>query len=127
MGYGLGLEEARQREPLRIIAYCLMPNHVHLLIDNLINKNSHHHGKSATYPVTEILRLLKGSTARDCNLKLGRSGKFWHHESYDHYVRDEKELERIVKYILNNPVKAGLVKDWRTWQYTYVNPELGSW
>jgi hypothetical protein len=42
-------------------------------------------------------------------------------------VRDEDELERIVLYIINNPVKAGLVDDWNDWPFTYVNPELGAW
>lgn len=36
-------------------------------------------------------------------------------------------MERIIKYILNNPVKAGLVKEWTDWKFTYINPEFGSW
>jgi putative transposase len=66
------------------------------------------------------MRLLKGSTSRLCNKELNRTGKFWHHESYDHYVRDEAELDRIIKYIVNNPVKAGLVNDWKDWKFTYL-------
>ena len=104
-----------------------MPNHAHLLFDSLVADQSKHKGMSAKYPVTETLRLLKGSTARSCNLSLKRNGRFWHHESYDRFVRDEQELERIIKYILNNPVKAGLVKKWTDWKFTYINPELGSW
>jgi REP element-mobilizing transposase RayT len=111
----------------QLIAYCIMPNHVHLLIESIIGNDLRHRGKTAKYPVTDALRLLKGSTARACNLKLNRSGQFWNHESYDHYVRDEQELERIIKYILDNPVKAELVEDWQKWQLTYINPELGSW
>lgn len=112
----------------QLLAYCIMPNHIHLLIESLIvNHSLHHNGKTAKYPVVDILRLLKGSTARSCNLKLERNGHFWNHESYDHYVRDEQELERINKYILYNPVKAGLVKEWKEWQFTYINPEFGSW
>ena len=48
-----------------------------------------------------------------------KDGAFWHHESYDHYVRDE-ELNRIIQYIVNNPVKAGMVEDWRDWKFTYL-------
>jgi len=110
-----------------LLAFCIMPNHVHLLIDNLNNKELQHGGKTAKYPITDTLRLLKGNTARTCNLALGRGGRFWNHESYDHYVRSESELERIIKYILHNPVKAGLVEDWTTWQFTYISPKLGSW
>jgi len=111
----------------RLFAYCIMSNHVHLLIENLVRETAVHQGKSSNYPITETLRLLKGSTARYCNQILGRSGQFWHHESYDHIVRSEKELEKTIRYIINNPVKAGLVQNWKDWKYSYVNPELGEW
>ena len=110
-----------------LYAYCIMPNHVHLLILSLIEKFPPSRMKSAISPVAEIMRLLKGRAARYCNLALNRQGYFWHHESYDHYVRDEKEMERIILYILNNPVKAGLAKEWQDWKFTYVNPTLGAW
>ncbi|MDI6766836.1 MAG: hypothetical protein QME52_08450 [Bacteroidota bacterium] len=77
-----------------------------------------------TYIVTEILRKLKWNTALKINRLLGRSGAFWQDESYDHVVRAGKELERIIWYILNNPVKAGFVKSWEQWQWTYVKPGL---
>jgi REP element-mobilizing transposase RayT len=111
----------------QLLAYCIMPNHVHLLIESLVRERAPHQGKSAKYPVTDTLRLLKGRTAHDCNLELKRNGSFWQHESYDHVVRDEKELDRIIRYILNNPVKAALVKEWKNWPFTYVSPELGEW
>lgn len=111
----------------QLMAYCIMPNHVHLLIESIISNHLRHRGKTAKYPVTDALRLLKGSTARACNLKLNRNGQFWNHESYDHYVRDEQELERVIKYISYNPVKAELVEDWQKWQFTYINPAFGSW
>jgi REP element-mobilizing transposase RayT len=114
-------------ERYELVAFCIMPNHVHLLIRSFVNITAEHQGKTAKYPLADTLRLIKGSTARECNLTLGRSGKFWHHESYDHYVRDEEEFERIIKYILNNPVKAGLVKEWNQWKFTYINPNFGSW
>jgi putative transposase len=110
-----------------LMACCIMPNHVHLLIECFHSKRDQHMGRSAKYPVTDTLRLLKGRTARFCNLELSRSGKFWQHESYDHVVRSDEELSRTVLYILNNPVKAGLVRKWRDWEYTYINPELGEW
>lgn len=104
-----------------------MPNHIHLLIKVIDKEKESHKGQSANYPVTDALRLLKGSTARLCNLELKRTGSFWQHESYDHYVRNEEELAQIIKYILYNPVKAGLVKEWNEWEFTYVNSDLGEW
>ncbi len=112
----------------RLIAYCIMPNHVHLLIESLVGEQATHQGMSAKYPVADTLRLLKGRTARDCNLALKRSGSFWQHESYDHFVRNnEEELEQTILYILNNPIKAGLVQEWKNWLFTYIAPELGVW
>jgi putative transposase len=78
-------------------AWVIMANHVHVLLLPRI-------------PPSRILQSLKGVTAREANLMLGRTGrKFWRAESYDHWVRDELERERIAAYIERNPVKAGLV------------------
>jgi putative transposase len=110
-----------------LMTYCITPNHVHLLIESLVGEQANHCGRSAKYPVTDTLRLLKGTTARACNLELKRTGNFWQHESYDHVVRDKQELDRIVLYVLNNPVKARLVNEWKEWNFTYISPELGSW
>jgi type I restriction enzyme R subunit/putative DNA methylase len=78
-------------------AYVLMANHVHVL---LLPK---------AVP-SRLLQWLKGTTAREANQVLGRIGEsFWQRESYDHWVRDERERGRIAAYIENNPVQAGLV------------------
>ena len=95
----------------RLHAFCLMSNHVHLLIDQqeMEEPAPRRDGKHYT-ALSRALRLLKGKSAALCNRSLGRSGKaFWQHESYDHVVRNEREYERILEYIVNNPVKAGLV------------------
>jgi len=106
-----------------LVAYCIMPNHVHLLIDTerYVRKPTHR-GVTAPYPLTDLLKQIKGRTARYCNQLLKRSGSFWQHESYDHVVRDSQEYERIVRYTLNNPVKAGLVEEWQHWPFTYLQP-----
>ncbi|GAB4548311.1 MAG: transposase [Anaerolineales bacterium] len=119
--------ERMNGERYALIAYCIMPNHVHLLVERLLAVDAHHHGQSAKYPLTDTLRLLKGRTARACNLALKREGQFWQHESYDHFVRNDNELGRIIAYILNNPVKAGLVKEWSEWKFSYISPEWGKW
>jgi len=79
-----------------------------------------HNGPTNRYPLADTLRLIKGSTARQCNQYLKRSGQFWHHESYDHYIRNEEELYRIVKYMQNNPIKAGLVEKIEDWPNFFV-------
>ncbi len=78
-------------------AFVVMPNHVHLLVTpHVIAK--------------QWLGPLKGFTAHEANRALGRHAPFWQAESYDHLVRDEKELRQTQRYIENNPVKAGLVE-----------------
>ncbi len=112
---------ALDNQRYRLLAYCIMPNHVHLAIDTAgYAVTLSHRGATASYPLTDTLKLLKGRTARLCNLALGRRGPFWHHESYDHVIRDFQECERIVRYILNNPVRAGLVENWEDWKYSFV-------
>ncbi len=69
----------------------------------------------AENPLSSIMHSLKSYTAHEANKILKRSGTFWQSESYDHWVRDEDELERIVNYIAGNPVKAGLVEKPHEW------------
>jgi len=84
-------------------AYAVMANHLHVLLTPLAR-------------IRSITRTLKGITAQTGNRLLRRTGqRFWQDESFDHWVRDEGQFERIKKYIENNPVKAGLCarpEDW---------------
>ena len=66
-----------------------------------------------------LLQSLKARTAREANKILHQKGSFWQHESYDHVVRNGKELERIVNYVLYNPVRAGMVSSWEQWKWSY--------
>ncbi len=61
---------------------------------------------------------LKLHIAIECNRILGRRGKFWQEESYDHCVRDDAELERTINYVEQNLVKAGLVAHAEQWQFS---------
>ena len=61
---------------------------------------------------------LKSYTAHRANQLLQRTGAFWQRESYDHWVRDDDELERIVSYIARNPVTAGLCAEPHLWRYS---------
>jgi REP element-mobilizing transposase RayT len=96
-----------------LIAFCIMPNHVHLLITPLQENVDQY------YSLTKILHSLKGHTAFQANKTLNRTGTFWQRESYDHVVRDDEELSRIVAYILFNPVRAKLTSDWQDWPWSY--------
>ena len=87
-------------------AWVIMPNHVHLLILPKV-------------ALSKITHWIKGRTAREANRLLGRAGvPFWQHESYDHWVRSQKELNRIVGYIEDNPVSAGLAATPEDWPWS---------
>jgi REP element-mobilizing transposase RayT len=59
--------------------------------------------------VAEITRIIKSASAREANAVLNRRGQpLWYPESYDHWVRTEREFQEIANYIEHNPVKAGL-------------------
>jgi putative transposase len=95
-----------QRGLYQMLAFVVMSNHVHLLIETV-------------KPLEKITRLLKGYTARWANRYLGRTGQaFWQDESFDHWERNSVELERIIRYIENNPVAAGLVSNAEDWQWS---------
>jgi REP element-mobilizing transposase RayT len=93
--------------------FCIMSNHVHIIFTPLADADGIYHALSS------IMHSLKRHTARQANSLLNKSGRFWQPESYDHIVRDEEELARIREYVLNNPVKVGLVDAWDEWPWTY--------
>jgi len=91
-----------------------MPNHVHTVLTL----------KKGSQPLYKILQRHKGFTAGKANKVLGRTGDFWDHETYDHLIRSDTELVKIVNYVLNNPVKAGFVNHSCEWKWNYINPQL---
>jgi REP-associated tyrosine transposase len=89
-------------------SYVVMANHVHIFIKPKPNVT-----------VASITKSLKGYTAREANKSLKRTGKpFWQDESFDHWCRDRSEFFRIVRYIENNPVNAGLVERPEDWPWS---------
>ena len=90
-----------------------MPNHIHLVFKLLKSNRG----------ISKIMQGIKGVSAIKCNELLKRKGKFWQDESYDRLIRDEVELYFIIRYVLLNPVKAGLIDDWNEWKYTFCHPD----
>ena len=113
-------------------AFCVMSNHVHAVFTPFLTEASLHEQFDeaghlmfvSEYPgLSQIMHRLKGRNARECNIALSRTGQFWEHESFDHVIRPGK-LMSTVRYVLNNPVKAGLAKDWSDWRWSYCRREL---
>jgi putative transposase len=104
----------RDGREYELLAHCIMPNHVHLVITLERNDIS----------LYKVLQSLKRFTAREANKILARAGAFWQHESYDHVVRDGKELLRVIAYVLRNPEKARLVDTWESWKWSYFREDV---
>lgn len=97
----------------RLIAWCIMPNHVHVVVDE------------TRIPLFRILQRMKIFTAIRANRILGRTGKaFWQDESFDHLVRDEWSLIEKIRYTVFNPVKAGICKEWQGWQWSGIHKDF---
>jgi REP element-mobilizing transposase RayT len=96
----------RQLDLYSLIAWVIMPNHVHVALLPKVN-------------VARITKSIKGFTARQANALLGRTGeRFWQDEVFDHWVRNEGELQEIIGYIERNPVRAGLAAGIEEWHWS---------
>jgi len=85
----------------QLFAWCVMPTHVHVVFR-----------PAADQDLEQILRSWKSFTGRCANKVIGRSGPFWAREYYDRIVRDEQDLARTVRYVVENPRKARM-GSWR--------------
>ena len=93
-------------ERYRLLSWVIMPNHIHLLMTPF-----------AGHSLTEIMRSLKSYTAHEANKLLKRTGKFWFEDYFDRYIRNAEHYAAVVRYIENNPVKAGLCDSPEEWRY----------
>ena len=93
-------------------------NTPHVLIVPLVQDDGN------IFPISHIIYTWKKYTATAINKVLGKKGSLWQKESYDSLIRNENGLGQALEYIVNNPVKAGLVEDWRDWKGTYVKSGL---
>ena len=94
----------------RLIAWCIMPNHVHVLIEPLIS-------------LSKILQSWKSYTgkwavANGFSIGSPLSHKFWMPGYWDRYIRGEKHFKAVVEYIHNNPTKAKLCRHATNWQWS---------
>jgi len=94
-----------------LFAWCIMPNHVHVLIEPYIS-------------LSKIIQSWKSFTGRwalkhNAELELGVPGKsFWMREYWDRFIRNEKHFNNVIEYIHNNPVKANLVTKKENWKWS---------
>src|SRR5713101_737002 len=85
--------------------YLFTPDHAHLLL----------HGESETADVLRAMRSFKQKTG--FWFSRNHSSILWQKDFYDHIVRNDKGIERQILYMLNNPVRKGLVENWKDYPF----------
>jgi REP element-mobilizing transposase RayT len=99
-----------------LIAYTVMPNHAHVLFR--VKEGFPLHGtlwRWKSYSARRIRSIRPGVLSK---------GSFWHRDYWDRKIRDEQHFFRVVVYILDNPVKAGLCGDRGEWPWSWAHPEV---
>ncbi|MBS3910214.1 MAG: transposase [Actinobacteria bacterium] len=107
------ISEEIDRLNFDLFTYCLMPNHLHLLLSP---------GLSNT-PVSRYVQGFKSKSTRMAWMH-GISGIVWQRGCYDHIVRGSESLLEIATYIVNNPVRKGLAGSIDDYPYSGINDNL---
>lgn len=96
---------------LHSLAWVLMPDHLHWLV------------KLHSLPLDMVMRLFRSRTALQLNQQLGCNGQVWQRGYHDHALRRDEDLLACARYIVANPLRAGLVKrvgDWPHWDAEWL-------
>jgi REP element-mobilizing transposase RayT len=99
---------------IELDVFVVMPDHVHMIFTPLIDQAARE-----VYSLAEIMDAIKGASAHMVNKLLGRGGKVWQTESFDHVLRSSESLGEKIEYVLNNPVRKGMVEDWREYKWVW--------
>ena len=100
-------------QEVAIPVYCVMPDHLHMLL-----KLQSTYGKT----LQNWISAFKRHTAKDMN-DLFSIKPVWQKNFYEHIVRKEESLENIASYIVDNPVRENLVKNWHEYPYSKMDFE----
>jgi len=104
------IEAESNRTPADLYAYCVMPDHVHVLLVPRERGN-----------VIRFVQAVKSRTAR-AYTALGGTEKLWQRGFYDRILRTEEDICRLAEYILANPVRAGLAEDTSAYPFSRLFP-----
>jgi REP element-mobilizing transposase RayT len=94
------------------LAFVVMPDHLHWLVQ-----------LTGTRSLSVSVNTVKSFAARSINQIMGRSGRVWQAGYYDHALRDEEDLAAVARYIVANPLRAGLIRsvaDYPLWDAIWV-------
>jgi REP element-mobilizing transposase RayT len=98
------IEERCRVRGTRLEVYCLMPDHCHLVVQ-IVGAN-----------LVDVIGDVKSRTTRVW-WGYGGTGALWQRSFYDHGVRTGRDYETTVRYVIENPVRAGLVADWTAYPF----------
>ncbi|MNZ94703.1 Transposase IS200 like protein [compost metagenome] len=99
------LHQLGQQSSVILLAWVLMPDHLHCLIE--LDDMS----------LDDYMQQLKSRTAIALNRAMGRTGKVWQSGYHDHALRRDEDLKAAARYLVANPLRAGLVKSVRDYPF----------
>jgi REP element-mobilizing transposase RayT len=91
----------------------VMTDHVHLLL------TARRDSDGWQYSIPDIVRAIKGPSAKALNRALSRQGRAWQDECFDHVLRSDESLSEKIEYIRQNPVRAGMVERWQDYPWIW--------
>jgi REP element-mobilizing transposase RayT len=94
------------------LAFVVMPDHLHWLMQLGDNTD-----------LSGVVRSIKSASARTLNLSLGRRGRIWQSGYHDHALRSDEDVKHIARYVVANPLRAGLVEsigDYSLWDAVWL-------
>ena len=98
-----------------LLAWCVMPNHVHAVVRI-----------RSGHPLDRIVHSWKSFSATQANRSLGRTGTLWMADYHDRTIRDEQHLANALRYVNDNPVRAGLCKSAEDWPWSSASVQTGT-
>lgn len=108
------VEKTRRHAAFDLVAWVILPDHVHLLVDPKGND------------LSLIMKRIKLSFSTNLRRKAGViKGRLWQYRFWDHVIRDPEDMNRHIDYIHYNPVKHGLVADPFEWEHSSIHRYRG--
>jgi REP element-mobilizing transposase RayT len=105
--------EFRRNDEIHLFCYCIMPNHIHILISFKEN-----YKKNLKIWVSSFKRYSQKIVNEKFSIK-----KLWHVNFYDHIVRKSEDMANIAQYILQNPVRKKIVEEWHEYPFSKLFTE----
>ena len=106
------MKTLHEQQTVNSFAWVVMPDHIHWLFQ--LNN---------TMSLSAVVKNVKATSALILNKKLHRKGSIWQRGFYDHALRDEEDYQQVARYIVANPLRAGLVKsigDYALWDAVWL-------